>query len=33
MRGKAAQLRRLSDAIIATRGVKAGKLTLMSTSV
>jgi CopG family nickel-responsive transcriptional regulator len=33
MRGTAAQLRRLSDAIIATRGVQAGKLTLMSTSV
>lgn len=30
LRGTAAQLRRISDAIIATRGVRAGKLTLMS---
>ncbi|MFA6134914.1 MAG: nickel-responsive transcriptional regulator NikR [Phycisphaerae bacterium] len=30
MQGTAAQLRRLSDAIVATRGVQAGKLTLMS---
>lgn len=33
MRGKARQLRRMSDAIISTRGVKAGKLTLLSTEV
>ena len=33
MRGTAAQLRRTADAIIATRGVKAGQLTLMSTHV
>jgi len=33
MRGTAGQLRRLADAIVATRGVKAGKLTLMSTRV
>ena len=33
MQGKAAQLRRLGEAIIATRGVRAGKLTLMSKSV
>jgi len=33
MRGTAAQLRRLADAIIATRGVRAGKLTLMSMSL
>ena len=33
MQGRAGQLRRLSDAIIATRGVKAGKLTLMSRNV
>ncbi len=31
--GTAAQLRRLSDTIIAARGVKAGKLTLMSSRV
>jgi CopG family nickel-responsive transcriptional regulator len=33
MRGTAGQLRRISDAIIATRGVIAGKLTLMSLSL
>jgi CopG family nickel-responsive transcriptional regulator len=33
MRGKAGRLRRLAEAVIATRGVKAGKLTLMSTNV
>lgn len=33
MQGKAAQLRRLGEAIIATRGVRAGKLTLLSPSV
>lgn len=33
LRGTAGRLRSLSDSIIATRGVKAGKLTLMSTSV
>jgi len=33
MQGTAAQLRRLSDAIISTRGVKVGKLTLMSKNV
>lgn len=33
MQGQAAQLRRISDAIIATRGVHAGKLTLLSTTV
>ena len=33
MRGKAKQLRRLGERIIATRGVKAGKLTLMSKNV
>ena len=30
MRGSARQLRRLADAITSTRGVKTGKLTLMS---
>jgi len=30
MRGRAGQLRRLADSIIATRGVRAGELTLMS---
>jgi len=33
MQGTADQLRRLADTIIATRGVKAGKLTLMSKNV
>jgi len=33
MQGTAGQLRRLSDAIIVTRGVIAGKLTLMSRNV
>ncbi|MGC9454816.1 MAG: nickel-responsive transcriptional regulator NikR [Phycisphaerae bacterium] len=33
LRGTAGRLRRLADSIIATRGVKAGKLTLLSTSV
>ena len=33
MRGTAGQLRRISDAIMATRGVIAGKLTLMSLTV
>ncbi|MCK4602702.1 MAG: nickel-responsive transcriptional regulator NikR, partial [Phycisphaerae bacterium] len=33
MQGTAAQLRRLGDAIVATRGVRAGKLTLMSRNV
>jgi CopG family nickel-responsive transcriptional regulator len=33
MRGTAGQLRRLSDAIVATRGIQAGKLTLMSLNV
>lgn len=33
MRGTAGQLRRICDTIIATRGVRAGKLTLMSTKV
>jgi CopG family transcriptional regulator, nickel-responsive regulator len=33
MQGTAAQLRRLADAIIATRGVQAGKLTMMSHNV
>jgi CopG family nickel-responsive transcriptional regulator len=33
MRGTAGQLRRLADLIVATRGVKAGKMTLMSTNV
>jgi CopG family nickel-responsive transcriptional regulator len=33
LRGTAGQLRRLADRIVATRGVKAGKLTLLSTSV
>lgn len=33
LRGRAAELRRLTDRIIATRGVRAGKLTLMSTKV
>ncbi|MDY6913505.1 MAG: nickel-responsive transcriptional regulator NikR [Planctomycetota bacterium] len=33
MRGTAAQLRRLADNIISTRGVRAGKLTLMSTNL
>jgi len=33
MRGRARQLRRMSDAIVSTRGVKAGKLTLLSTDV
>jgi len=33
MSGTAGQLRRVADAIIATRGVKAGKLTLMSRNV
>ena len=30
MQGTASQLRRVSDTIISTRGVKAGKLTLLS---
>ena len=33
MQGTAAQLRRMTDAIVSTRGVKAGQLTLMSTHV
>ena len=33
MRGMAKQLRRVSDAIIGTRGVRAGKLAMMSPSV
>ena len=33
MRGRAAQLRRVADAIVATRGVKAAKLSLLSTNV
>ena len=33
MQGTAGQLRRLADSIIATRGVRAGKLTLMSKNV
>jgi len=33
MRGTSAQLRRMTDAIVSTRGVKAGQLTLMSTKV
>ena len=33
MRGTAGQLRRISDAIVATKGVIAGKLTLMSLTV
>lgn len=33
LRGRAGQLRHLADRIIATRGVRAGKLTLMSTKV
>ncbi|MGA2265903.1 MAG: nickel-responsive transcriptional regulator NikR [Phycisphaerae bacterium] len=33
LQGKAAELRRLADRIIATRGVRAGELTLMSTKV
>ena len=33
MRGRAAQLRRICDCITATRGVRAGKLTLLSTNV
>jgi len=33
LRGRAAELRRLTDTIIATRGVRAGELTLMSTKV
>ncbi len=33
LQGRAAQLRRTCDAIIATAGVKAGKLTLLSASV
>ena len=33
MQGTASQLRRLSDALVATRGVRGGKLTLMSTKV
>ena len=33
MRGTAEQLRRISDTIIATRGVKAGNLTLLSLTV
>ena len=33
LKGTASQLRRLADAIIATRGIRAGKLTLMSTRV
>ena len=33
MRGQAQQLRRVADSIIVTRGVKAGKLTLLSTDV
>jgi len=33
LKGTASQLRRLADAIIATKGIRAGKLTLMSTRV
>jgi len=33
LRGTAGQLRRIADAIISTRGVKAGHLTLMSANV
>ena len=33
MQGRAAQLRRICDCITATRGVRAGKLTLLSTNV
>jgi len=33
MQGEARALRRLADAIVATRGVKAGKLTLLSRNV
>lgn len=33
LRGTTEQLRRLADAIIATRGVRAGKLTIMSANV
>jgi CopG family nickel-responsive transcriptional regulator len=33
MRGKAAQLRRIADAIITTRGVKTGQLTMLSENV
>lgn len=33
MQGKAGQLRRLADAIIATRGIKTGQLTMMSKTV
>lgn len=33
LRGTAGQLRRVADAIIATRGVKLGKLTLLSGSI
>lgn len=33
MRGPAARLRRICDCITATRGVRAGKLTLLSTNV
>ena len=33
MRGTSRQLRRVADAIVATRGVKAGKLTLLSQNV
>lgn len=33
LRGKAEQLRCVSDAIVATRGVKAGKMTLLSMNV
>jgi CopG family transcriptional regulator, nickel-responsive regulator len=33
MRGQAQQLRRVADALVATRGIKAGKLTLLSTNV
>ena len=33
LRGRAGQLRRVADAIITKRGVRAGKLTLMSTNL
>lgn len=33
MRGTAEQLRRISDTIISTRGIKAGQLTILSTNV
>jgi len=33
MRGPARQLRRVADAIVSTRGVKAGKLTLLSPDI